>query len=70
MTFASNDPTWWPYINLHIFYSYWTGSSSVRRYLGDPALTCILHFAVAASVVVVYDWGEQDVVLSLPLPFF
>jgi hypothetical protein len=27
-----------------------------------------LHFAVAAGVVVVYDWGEQDVVLSL-LPF-
>jgi hypothetical protein len=27
-----------------------------------------LHFAVAAGVVVVYDWGEQDVVLKL-LPF-
>jgi hypothetical protein len=27
-----------------------------------------LHFAVAAGVVVVYDWGEWDVVLHL-LPF-
>jgi hypothetical protein len=27
-----------------------------------------LHFAVAAGVVVVYDWGEQDVDLKL-LPF-
>jgi hypothetical protein len=27
-----------------------------------------LHLAVAAGVVVVYDWGEQDVVLKL-LPF-
>jgi hypothetical protein len=26
------------------------------------------HFAVAAGVVVVYDWGEQDVALNL-LPF-
>jgi hypothetical protein len=27
-----------------------------------------LHFPVATGVVVVYDWGEQDVVLKL-LPF-
>jgi hypothetical protein len=27
-----------------------------------------LHFAVAAGVVVVYDWGEQDFALIL-LPF-
>jgi hypothetical protein len=27
-----------------------------------------LHFAVAAGVVVVYDWGEQDIVPNL-LPF-
>jgi hypothetical protein len=27
-----------------------------------------LRFVVAAGIVVVYDWGEQDVVLSL-LPF-
>ncbi|KAG1853561.1 hypothetical protein C8R48DRAFT_777075 [Suillus tomentosus] len=35
MTFVSNDPSWWPYINFCIFVSYW---------------------AVAAGVVVVYDW--------------
>ncbi|KAG2103759.1 uncharacterized protein F5147DRAFT_275193 [Suillus discolor] len=35
MTFISNDPSWWLYINLDIFVSYW---------------------AVAAGVVVVYDW--------------
>jgi hypothetical protein len=69
MTFVSNDPMWWPYINQNIFYSYWTGSSSFRGCLGDPASSFNLRFAVAASVVVIYDWGEQDVILNLP-PFF
>ncbi|KAG1784841.1 uncharacterized protein HD556DRAFT_1425715, partial [Suillus plorans] len=35
MTFVSNDPSWWPFLNLDIFIGYW---------------------AVAAGVVVVYDW--------------
>jgi hypothetical protein len=64
-TVVSNDPSWWPFINLGIFLSYWTGLSYqlvMSRSNND------LHFAVAAGVVVVYDWGEQDVVLIL-LPF-
>ncbi|KAG1800489.1 hypothetical protein EV424DRAFT_425700 [Suillus variegatus] len=44
MTFASNDPSYWLYIDLDIFVSYLT---------------------VAAGVVVVYDWGEQDSVRKL-----
>jgi hypothetical protein len=62
MTFVTNDPSWWPYIELQFFYSYWMGlsyQSVMSRFNID------LHFAVAAGVVVVYDWGEQDVVLSL-----
>ncbi|KAG2369001.1 hypothetical protein BDR07DRAFT_844679 [Suillus spraguei] len=36
MTVVSNDPSWWPIIDLNIFVSYW---------------------AVAAGVVVMYDWA-------------
>jgi hypothetical protein len=62
MTFVSNDPSWWPYIDSQFFLSYWIGLSHqlvMSRSNND------LHFAVAAGVVVVYDWGEQDVVLIL-----
>jgi hypothetical protein len=65
MTFVSNDPSLWPYIDSQVSYNYWMGLSCqlvVSRSNID------LHFAVAAGIVVVYDWGEQDVVLML-LPF-
>jgi hypothetical protein len=65
MTFVSNDPSWWSYIDLRFLSSYWLGlsyQSAMSRSNND------LHFAVAAGVVMVYDWGEQDVVLKL-LPF-
>jgi hypothetical protein len=65
MTFVSNDPSLWPYIDEHVFYSYWIGLS-YQSVMSRSNLH--LHLAVAAGVVVVYDWGEQDVVLSL-LPF-
>jgi hypothetical protein len=65
MTFVSNDPSFWPLIDLELSYSYWTGMS----YQSVMSRSNIdLHFPVAAGVVVVYDWGEQDVVLNL-LPF-
>jgi hypothetical protein len=65
MTVVSNDPSWWPVINANIVVSYWIGlsyQSVMPRSIND------LHLAVAASVVVVYDWGEQAVVPNL-LPF-
>jgi hypothetical protein len=65
MTFVTNDPGWWPLLDVQLFLSYWTGLSyqlAMSRSNND------LHFAVVAGVVVVYDWGEQDVVLKL-LPF-
>jgi hypothetical protein len=66
MTFVSSGPSWWPLIDLRILYSYWTGLSYQLVILSLSKID--LHFAVAAGVVVVYDWGEQDVVLNL-LPF-
>jgi hypothetical protein len=65
MTFVSNDPTLWPFIDLQVFYSYWIGLS---YQLVMSRSNIDLHFAVAAGVVVVYDWGEQDVNMKL-LPF-
>jgi hypothetical protein len=65
MTFVSNDSSWWPWIDAQFFFSYWMGLSYklvMSRSNND------LHFAVAAGVVVVYDWGEQAVVPNL-LPF-
>ncbi|KAG1742069.1 hypothetical protein EDD22DRAFT_306684 [Suillus occidentalis] len=29
MTFVSNDPSWWPYIDAQFFYTYWTAAASV-----------------------------------------
>jgi hypothetical protein len=65
MTFISNDPSLWPYIDAQVLFSYWIGLSyhSVMSRFNTK-----LHFAVAAGVVVVYDWCEQDVDLKL-LPF-
>jgi hypothetical protein len=65
MTFVSNDPIWWPYIDAQLFESYWLGLS---HQLVMSQSNIDLHFAVAAGVVVVYDSGEQDVVPNL-LPF-
>jgi hypothetical protein len=65
MTVVSNNPSWWPFIDSRLAYSYWMGllyQSLTSRSNID------LHFAVAAGVVLVYDWGEWDVVLQL-LPF-
>jgi hypothetical protein len=65
MTFVSNDPSWWPYIDVQFLLSYWTGLSyQLVMFRSDIDL----HFAVAAGVVVVYDWGEQNDDLNL-LPF-
>ena len=65
MTVVSNDPSVWPYIDSEIFLSYWMGLS----YQSVMCRSNIdLHFAVAAGIVVVYDWGEQGIVLKL-LPF-
>jgi hypothetical protein len=65
MTFVSNDPGWWPFLDMQLLYSYWIGLS----YQSVMSRSNIdLHFAVAANVVIIYDWGEQDVVLKL-LPF-
>ncbi|KIK40222.1 hypothetical protein CY34DRAFT_282628 [Suillus luteus UH-Slu-Lm8-n1] len=53
MTIVSNDPSWWPLIDSRLVYSYWIGlsyQSVTSRFNID------LHFAVAAGVVVVYDW--------------
>jgi hypothetical protein len=58
MTFVSNGPSWWPLIDLRILYSYWTGLS-YQLVMSQSNID--LHFAVAAGVVVVYDWGEWDV---------
>jgi hypothetical protein len=63
MTFVSNDPSLWPYLGAQLFLTYWTSvlyQSVMFRSDID------LHFAVTASVVVVYDWGEQDVLNLLP----
>jgi hypothetical protein len=65
MTFVSNDPSLWPYIDTQLFIDYWIGLS-YQSVMSRSNIN--LHFAVAAGVVVVYDWGEQDVVLKL-LPF-
>jgi hypothetical protein len=65
MTFVSNDPSWWPYIDSEILYSYWMGLS---YQLVMSRSDIDLHFAVAAGVVVVYEWGEQNDDLNL-LPF-
>jgi hypothetical protein len=65
MTFVSNDPSWWPMIVSQLIFSYWLG---LLYQLWMSRSNNDLHFAVAAGVVVVYDWGEQDVVLKL-LPF-
>jgi hypothetical protein len=65
MTFVSNDPIWWPFIDSQVFYSHWTGLS---YQLVMSRSNIDLHFAVAAGVVVAYDWGEQDADLKL-LPF-
>jgi hypothetical protein len=65
MTFVSNDPSWWPIIDLQFIFGYWICLSYqlvMCRCNND------LHFAVAGGVVVVYDWGEQDVAMIL-LPF-
>ncbi|KAG1764305.1 hypothetical protein EDD22DRAFT_455690 [Suillus occidentalis] len=53
MTIVSNDPSWWPYIDLQFFYSYWIGLS---YQLVMSQSNNDLHFAVAAGVVVAYDW--------------
>ncbi|KIK35776.1 hypothetical protein CY34DRAFT_558415 [Suillus luteus UH-Slu-Lm8-n1] len=29
MTFVSNDPSWWPYIDSDVFYSYWIVAAGV-----------------------------------------
>jgi hypothetical protein len=63
MTFVSNHPTVWPYIDARIFFSYWEGLS-YQLVMSQSNID--LHFAVAAGVVVVYDWGEQDVLKLLP----
>jgi hypothetical protein len=65
MTFVSNDPGFWPYIDGRLPLSYWLGLS-YRLVMSQSNID--LDFAVAAGVVVVYDWGEQDVVPNL-LPF-
>jgi hypothetical protein len=65
MTFISNDPSWWPYIDGQVLFGYWIGLS-YQLVMSRSNLN--MHLAVVASVVVVYDWGEQDVVLKL-LPF-
>jgi hypothetical protein len=66
MTFVSNDPgSTWPYIDAQLFLSYWIG---LLYQLVMSQSNISLHFTVAAGVVVVYDWGEQDIVLIL-LPF-
>jgi hypothetical protein len=65
MTFVSNDPSWWPIIDLQLIFGYWICLSYqlvMSRSNND------LHFAVAGGVVVVYDWGEQDFAMIL-LPF-
>jgi hypothetical protein len=60
MTVVLNDPSGWPFISWGIVFSHWTGSSSIWW-----CLDLTLHLAVAAAAVVVYDWGEWDVVLQL-----
>jgi hypothetical protein len=65
MTFVSNDPSWWPLIDFQLIVSYWI---CLLYQLVMSRSNNDLHFAGAAGVVVVYDWGEQDVVLIL-LPF-
>jgi hypothetical protein len=64
MTFISNDPSLWPFIDGQVFLSYWIGLS---YQLVMSRSNIDLHFAVAAGVVVVYDWGEQAVVPNLLL---
>jgi hypothetical protein len=65
MTFISNDPSLWPILKSEFFYSYWTGLS---YQLVMSRSNIDFHCAVAAGIVVVYDWGEQDIALNL-LPF-
>jgi hypothetical protein len=65
MTFVSNDPSWWPYIDIQVFYGYWI-CLSYQSVMSRSNID--LHFAVAAGFVMIYDWGEQDVVMKL-LPF-
>ncbi|KAG1798077.1 uncharacterized protein HD556DRAFT_217022 [Suillus plorans] len=52
MTYVSNDPSWWPTINLDYFFRLLDGF--VASGCLDPTLIC--SFAVAAGVVMVYDW--------------
>ncbi|KAG1754130.1 hypothetical protein EDD22DRAFT_913697 [Suillus occidentalis] len=54
MTFVSNDPIWWPFIDSRVFYSYWIG---LLYQLVMSRSNIDLHFAVVAGVVVAYDWA-------------
>jgi hypothetical protein len=61
MTLASNDPSWWPIINVNIIISYFIGSWRVSCMV--TMIDIHYHFAVAGFVGVMYDWSEQDQVL-------
>jgi hypothetical protein len=55
-----NDPAWWPFIIWTHAYSNFAGESNsdVKYWWHLTNLNC--GFAVASSVVVVYDWGEWN----------
>lgn len=58
-----NDPAWWPFLVWTRAYSNAAGSWRATRteHVNDILLTLTdCGFAVVASVVVVYDWGERN----------
>jgi hypothetical protein len=56
-----------PFGGRTLMHKFFLAIGQVRRQ-SDDIFNLNLHLAVAAGVVVIYDWGEQDVVLNL-LPF-
>ncbi|KIK45594.1 hypothetical protein CY34DRAFT_801357 [Suillus luteus UH-Slu-Lm8-n1] len=60
MTGVSNDPSWWPYLDARLFCAYWNSLVYYQSVMSRSNID--LHFAVAAGVMVVYDFASTPFV--------
>jgi hypothetical protein len=60
MTLISNDPSLWPLIRFDRVESYFAGSWSKPVHVDSNIDLLVIGPAVASTVAVIYDWGEQD----------